>query len=43
MLDEVNHISSQLIKLWHCYIDLFRVSPRFALSCLENEYILKKK
>ena len=43
MLDEVNHISSQFIKLWHCYIDMFRISPRFSVSCLEYLYTESKK
>lgn len=34
MLEETNFISSQYIKLWHCYIDLFKISPRFSIAYL---------
>ena len=43
MLDETNIISSQLVKLWHCYLDLFRIAPRFSVSCLEVDYQAKMK
>ena len=43
MLNETNIISSQLVKLWHCYIDIFRINPRFAICCLQSDYQLKKK
>lgn len=34
MLEETNFISAQYIKLWHCYIDLFKISPRFSIAFL---------
>lgn len=43
MLEETNFISSQYIKLWHCYIDLFKISPRFSIAYLESEYHAKKR
>lgn len=36
-------ISLQLQKLWNCYIDLFKIAPHFAITCLETDYRAKKR
>lgn len=38
MLNETNLISGELLKLWHHYLDLIRISPRFATAHLEDLY-----
>ena len=43
MVNEVNLVSAQYIKLWHAYLDLFKISPRFCFAALEEEYLAKQR
>lgn len=36
MLDEVNMVSGELLKLWHHFVDLIKISPRFTLAHYEE-------
>lgn len=39
MLNETNLISAEMIKLWHHYIDLLKISPRFTVAYYESIYL----
>lgn len=39
MLNETNLISGELLKLWHHYIDLIKINPRFASAHLEDLHV----
>lgn len=43
MLEETSFISIQFTKLWNCYVDLLKISPRLTIAYLESEYHVKKR
>jgi len=43
VMNEINFISLQLFQLWHKYIDLLKISPRFIGAVLGFEYNQKMK
>ena len=42
-MNEANLISGQLFQLWHKYLDLFKISPRFCSAVKQYEYMTKMK
>ena len=36
MINESNLISAEMIKLWHHFIDLLKISPRFVTAYYET-------
>eukprot|EP01016_Furgasonia_blochmanni_P032969 TRINITY_DN3411_c0_g2_i1.p1 TRINITY_DN3411_c0_g2~~TRINITY_DN3411_c0_g2_i1.p1 ORF type:complete len:778 (-),score=192.07 TRINITY_DN3411_c0_g2_i1:19-2352(-) len=43
VLNEVNFISGQLYQLWHKFVELLKVSPRFICAYLAHEYHKRAK
>jgi hypothetical protein len=43
MLEETNAVAAETEKLWQCFIDLLKVSPRFCIAYLEAEYHAKQR
>lgn len=42
---EVGYISGEILYLWHKYLDLVRISPKFVCTFFEFDYLdkIKKK
>lgn len=37
-LKEVNFISGQIFQLWHKFLELLKISPRFVSAIMQYEY-----
>ena len=42
---EVGYVSGEILYLWHKYLDLIRISPKFVCTFFEFDYLdkIKKK
>ena len=41
IMNEANLISGQLFQLWHKYLDLYKISPRFCSAVLNHDHLLR--